>query len=142
MARAPQGDRGAGFERQGRRPALAAVATFGEHSRTRRFPSRQSGVRFLIVDPERDVLERIRSHCDAGLRYYTWALQRMPAIPEQADEVKVVRNLAATLATVLAYAEGALDDREAMEARTEILARYATTIDEENWEPPFRRRTP
>jgi hypothetical protein len=42
----------------------------------------------MDVTPERpDALELIRADCDRGLRYYTWALERMPSIPEQAPHV-------------------------------------------------------
>jgi hypothetical protein len=35
-----------------------------------------------------EILELIRAHCDNGLRYLTWALKRMPSIPEQAGHVR------------------------------------------------------
>jgi phytoene/squalene synthetase len=82
-------------------------------------------------------LELIRDHCDNGLRYYTWALARMPAIPEQAQHVGQVRNLRSSLAHVLAYVEGAGDERRAMVARDEIIQRYIAAVDVEGGEPPF-----
>jgi hypothetical protein len=89
--------------------------------------------------PERpaESLELIRAHCDRGLRYYTWALQRMPSIPEQAPHVNQVRNAALALAHVLAYVEGAEDERGAMLARREIVERYAALVEDEGWQPPF-----
>lgn len=86
-----------------------------------------------------EALERIREHCDRGLRYYTWALEWMPSIPDQAPHVNQVRNLAASLAHVLAYVEGASDERAAMRARGEIVRRYIDMVEAEGWEPPFTR---
>jgi hypothetical protein len=84
-----------------------------------------------------EAVERIREHCDKGLRYYTWALERMPSIPDQAPHVDQVRNLRASLAQVLAYVEGARDERTAMRAREEIVRRYIDLVEAEGWEPPF-----
>lgn len=84
-----------------------------------------------------EALERIREHCDNGLRYFTWALKRMPSIPDQAGHVGQVQNLRSALALVLAYVEGASDERNAMFAREEILLRYTAAIEAEGWEPPF-----
>jgi hypothetical protein len=39
-----------------------------------------------------ETLELIRTHCDNGLRYTTWALKKMPSIPEQAGHVGQVQN--------------------------------------------------
>jgi len=89
------------------------------------------------VDETREVLERIRSHCDNGIKYYTWALKRMPSIPEQAGSVRQVENLRSSLAHVLAYVEGATDERSAMLRRNEIVSRYAKSVEQEGWEPPF-----
>lgn len=89
------------------------------------------------MEETREVLERIRSHCDRGLRYYTWALKRMPSIPEQAGSVREVENLRFSLADVLAYVEGATDERSAMLRTDEIVSRYAKLVEEEGWEPPF-----
>ena len=94
------------------------------------------------MDDKREVLERLRVHCDNGIRYYTWALERMPFIPEQADDVGQVRNLRAHLATVLAYIEGATDERGAMIRREEIVNRYVDAVREEGWEPPFATGPP
>jgi hypothetical protein len=82
-------------------------------------------------------LEQIRQHCDNGLRYYTWALGRMPSIPDQAGAVDHVRSLVSSLAHVLAYVEGASDERSAMAARDEIVRRYIAAVETEGWEPPF-----
>jgi hypothetical protein len=89
------------------------------------------------VDDSHEVLERLRVYCDNGIRYYTWALERMPSIPEQADDVGQVRNLRAHLAHVLAYIEGATDERGAMLQRDEIVNRYVEAVRDEGWEPPF-----
>jgi hypothetical protein len=89
------------------------------------------------VDDSGEVLERIRAYCDNGIKYYTWALERMPSIPEQAGHVGQVRNLRASLAHVLAYIEGATDERGAMLQRGEIVKRYAGSVRDEGWEPPF-----
>jgi hypothetical protein len=87
-----------------------------------------------------EALELIRAHCDNGLRYYTWALERMPSIPEQAPHVDQIRNLKTGLAHVLAYVEGASDERSAMAARGEIELRYIAMIKAEGWQPPFAQR--
>lgn len=89
------------------------------------------------MEETREVLERIRSHCVNGIKYYTWALKRMPSIPEQAGSVRQVENLRSSLAHVLAYVEGATDERSAMLRRDEIVSRYAESVEQEGWEPPF-----
>jgi hypothetical protein len=89
-----------------------------------------------------EVLGRIREYCDNGLRYYTWALKRMLSIPEQAGEVRHVENLRSGLAHVLAYLEGAADERSAMLARGAILTRYSRLVEDESWEPPFKAGSP
>jgi hypothetical protein len=89
-----------------------------------------------------EILERIREHCDNGLKYYTWALKRMPSIPEQAGEVGHVETLRSTLAHVLAYLEGAADERHAMLARDAIVTRYSRLVEDENWEPSFNAGSP
>ena len=94
------------------------------------------------MDDNGKVLERLRVYCDNGIRYYTWALERMPFIPEQAEEVGQVRNLRAHLAAVLAYIEGATDERGAMVQRDEIVNRYVEAVREEGWEPPFATASP
>jgi hypothetical protein len=92
----------------------------------------------MDVNRERpDALELIRAHCDRGLRYYTWALERMPSIPEQAPHVNQVRSALSALAHILAYVEGAKDERQAMILRDEIVERYASMVASEGWEPPF-----
>jgi hypothetical protein len=85
--------------------------------------------------PEATALELIRNHCDNGIRYYTWALKRMPTIPEQAEHVPVVENLRSALAHVLAYVEGASDERSATLKRNEIVLRYIKAVEDEGWEP-------
>jgi hypothetical protein len=92
----------------------------------------------MDVTPDRpDALELIRAHCDRGLRYYTWALERMPSIPEQAPRVNQVRSATLALAHILAYVEGAEDERQAMLLRDEIVERYANVVASERWQPPF-----
>ena len=66
----------------------------------------------------------------------------MPSIPEQADDVGQVRNLRAHLAHVLAYIEGAIDERGAMFQGEEIVKRYVEAVREEGWEPPFAAGPP
>jgi hypothetical protein len=85
-------------------------------------------------------LDLIRRHCDGGLRYYTWALARMPSLPEQAGHAEQVRNSLQALAVVMAYVEGASDERSAMLDAQEIALRYAETVEDEGWEPPFTQR--
>ena len=82
-------------------------------------------------------LELIRAHCDRGLRYYTWALERMPSIREQAPHMSQVESARLALAHVLAYVEGAKDERDAMLARDEIVTRYIAAVQDEGWQPPF-----
>jgi hypothetical protein len=94
------------------------------------------------VDEANEALERIRAHCDNGIRYYTWALKRMPSIPAQAGHVPQVDNLRSSLAHVLAYVEGATDERSAMRMRDEIVTRYVRLVEEEAWEPPFHAGSP
>src|SRR3954447_941949 len=92
----------------------------------------------MDVTPDRpDAIELIRAHCDRGLRYYTWALERMPSIPEQAPRVNQVRSALSALAHILAYVEGAEDERQAMTLRDEIIERYADVVAVEGWQPPF-----
>jgi hypothetical protein len=82
-------------------------------------------------------LELLRQHCDNGLRYYAWALRRMPSIPEQAEDVPLVWNHLHALALVLAYVEGATDERSALLEAHEIGLRYVETVEAERWKPPF-----
>jgi hypothetical protein len=84
-----------------------------------------------------EAIELIRRHCDNGIRYYTWALKRMPSIPDQAPHVGQVRNLMSGLAHVLAYVEGASDERSAMAAAEEIEQRYIAIVEADGWQPPF-----
>jgi hypothetical protein len=87
-----------------------------------------------------ETLELIRAHCDNGLRYLTWALKRMPSIPEQAGHLREVQNYRRAHAHVLAYVEGADDERSASSAVGSIVQRYIATIEAEGWEPPFGSR--
>jgi hypothetical protein len=75
-----------------------------------------------------ETLELIRAHWDAGLRYSTWALRRMPSIPGQADHVREVQNSRHALALVLAYLEGAADERTALSAVEGIVRRYEVMV--------------
>jgi hypothetical protein len=87
-----------------------------------------------------ETLELVRGHCDNSLRYYTWALKRMPSIPEQAGHVREVENYRHALAVVLAYVEGADDERSALSAVDSIVQRYIAAVEAEGWEPPFASR--
>ncbi len=91
---------------------------------------------------EAETVERIRVYCENGIKYYSWALERMPSIPEQADRVREVSNLRSSLAHVLAFIEGATDERSAMLLREEIVDRYAESMRKEGWKPPFASRNP
>jgi hypothetical protein len=93
-------------------------------------------------DSAAESLELIRQHCDNGLRYYTWALKRMPSIPEQAGDVGQVQNSLHALALVLAYVEGATDERSAMAEVEEIRLRFIDIVEAEGWEPPFKKAEP
>jgi hypothetical protein len=44
------------------------------------------------------------------------------------------------LALVLAYVEGASDERSALLEAQEIALRYVETVEDEGWEPPFTQR--
>jgi hypothetical protein len=90
-----------------------------------------------MASPEATALELIRNHCDNGIRYYTWALKRMPTIPEQAEHVPLVENLRSALAQVLAYVEGATNERSAVLMNSEIVLRYTKAVEDEGWEPTF-----
>lgn len=87
-------------------------------------------------------LELLRQHCDNGLRYCAWALRRMPSIPEQAEHVPLAWNHLHALALVLAYVEGATDERTAMLEAHEIGLRYVATVEAEGWEPSFTSAGP
>lgn len=80
-------------------------------------------------------LELIRAHCDNSLKYYTWALRRMPSIPEQAGHVQEVENSRRADAIWLAYVEGADDVEVALSAVDAIIQRYEAAPDVEEWEP-------
>ncbi len=82
-----------------------------------------------------ETLELIRAHCDNGLRYFT--CKRMPSIPEQAGYVREVQNDRNALAIVLAYVEGADDERAAGPAAYAIIRCYIDMVEAEGWEPPF-----
>jgi hypothetical protein len=87
-------------------------------------------------------MELIRTHCDNGLRYYSWALKRMPSIPEQAKYVREVENDRHALALTLAYVEGADSEETALSALDSIVQRYSAAVEKEGWEPPFGGRSP
>jgi hypothetical protein len=80
-------------------------------------------------------LELIRAQCDSSLKYYTWALRRMPSIPEQAGDVQGVENSRRAVALWLAYVEGADDERSALSAVDAIIQRYEAAPDWQEWEP-------
>jgi hypothetical protein len=80
-------------------------------------------------------LELIRAQCDNSMKYYTWALKRMPSIPEQATHVRGVENYRHEVAMWLAYVEGADDPRSALSAVDAIIQRYETAPDWQEWEP-------
>jgi hypothetical protein len=95
----------------------------------------------IMVRPSRgdlsaeERLELIRAQCDSSLKYLTWALKRMPSIPEQAEHVREVHNSRHSVAMWLAYVEGADDARSAMSAIDAIIQRYESAPDWEEWEP-------
>ena len=66
----------------------------------------------------------------------------MPSIPEQAGHVPLVRNLKSPWAHVLAYIEGATDERSVMSKGEEIEARYENAVEDERWESPFAKDAP
>jgi hypothetical protein len=80
-------------------------------------------------------LELIRAQCDSSLKYHTWALRRMPSIPEQAGHVQEVENSRRSVAIWLAYVEGADDERSALSAVDAIIQRYEAAPEVEEWEP-------
>jgi len=80
-------------------------------------------------------LELIRAQCDNSLKYYTWALKRMPSIPEQAGHVREVENSRHAVAMWLAYVEGADDVESALSAVDAIIQRYEAAPDWQEWEP-------
>jgi hypothetical protein len=81
-------------------------------------------------------LAAIRDHCDRGLRYYAWALKRMPSIPEQVDSVTQVESAMYAHAIVLAYVE-AKSERDALWAVGQIMQRYSEAVEAEGWQPSF-----
>lgn len=80
-------------------------------------------------------LELIRAQCDNSMKYMTWALKRMPSIPEQAGHSPAVENDRRSVAMWLAYVEGADDARSALSAVDAIIRRYDEAPDWEEWEP-------
>lgn len=80
-------------------------------------------------------LDLIRAQCDDSMKYYTWALKRMPSIPEQAGHVREVENSRREVAMWLAYIEGADDARSALSAVDAIIQRYEAAPDWLEWEP-------
>jgi len=51
--------------------------------------------------------------------------------------MRQVQSARLALAHVLAYVEGAKDERSAMLVRDEIVERYMESVKGEGWEPPF-----
>jgi hypothetical protein len=86
-------------------------------------------------------LGTIRDHCDRGLRYYAWALKRMPSILEQVDQIPQVTSSMFALALVLAYADGAETEREALRTAGDITSRYNDAVESEEWQPQFGPRS-
>jgi hypothetical protein len=80
-------------------------------------------------------LELIRAQCDSSMKDHTWALKRMPSIPEQAEHVREVENSRRAVAMWLAYVEGADDVRSALSAIDAIIQRYEAAPDWQEWEP-------
>jgi hypothetical protein len=80
-------------------------------------------------------LELIRGQCDSSMKDHTWALKRMPSIPEQAEHVREVENSRRAVAMWLAYVEGAGDPRSALSAVDAIIQRYEAAPDWQEWEP-------
>lgn len=80
-------------------------------------------------------LEVIRAQCDSSLKYHTWALKRMPSIPEQAEHVREVEASRRAVAMWLAYVEGADDVDSALSAVDAIIQRYEAAPDWQEWEP-------
>jgi hypothetical protein len=64
----------------------------------------------------------------------------MPSFPEQAGHAGQVRSHLHGLALVLAFVEGASDERSAMLEANEIVLRYEELVEAEGWEPQFRKR--
>ena len=96
--------------------------------------TRRTGERRVLSASES--VELLRQHCDDGLRHYTWVLER-PSVPEQEGYVQAVRNGLYAMALVLAFVEGAPDERTAMLDAHEITLRYVESVKNEGWEPPF-----
>ena len=111
---------------------------YDRHDRLIAPQTHRTGERRVLSESES--LEQIRQHCDDGLRYYTWVLERMPSIPEQEGYIQAVRNGLYAMALVLAYVEGAPDERTAMLDAHEITRRYVESVEAEGWEPPFTQR--
>jgi hypothetical protein len=88
-------------------------------------------------------LVRIRDFCDSGIRYYTWALKRMPSIPEQAAHMPRIEERRLELAQVLAFVEGAPNSRAAiLAANDDIVPRYVRMVEEEKWMPTCAESVP
>jgi len=79
-------------------------------------------------------LELIRGQCDSSMKDHTWALKRMPSIPEQAEHVREVENSRRAVAMWLAYVEGADDPRSALSAVDAIIQRYEAAPDWQEWD--------
>jgi hypothetical protein len=96
-----------------------------------------------MADPPEVALSRIRAFCEEGIRYYTWALKRMPSLPDQAGHVPTIEQRRLGLAQILAFVEGSPDSRAAVvAARDDIVPRYVRMVEEENWTPTFADGVP
>jgi hypothetical protein len=96
-----------------------------------------------MSDTPEAALARIQAFCDGGIRYYTWALKRMPSIPAQAAHVPTIEERRLGLAQVLAFVEGAPDSRAAiLAARDDIVPRYVRMVEKEQWMPTFAEGMP
>jgi hypothetical protein len=91
---------------------------------------------------EEEILERIRIHCDNGLRYYASALNRLrsgewvPSRNAAEEEEHSITNAIYSLANILALIEGATEPHSMMTAREEIFDRYLKLTLVEPWVPP------
>lgn len=80
-------------------------------------------------------LRRARTHCDGGIRYCIWALNR---VGEVDDEVRTLERHLFSLAQIVALLEGALNEREAgIMAREVIIPRYRGLVESEEWAPSW-----
>lgn len=88
-----------------------------------------------------EIVERIRAHCDNGLRYYASALNKLrsgewkPSHKPAEDEERELSNAIYSLANVLVLIEGAPSPREALLAREEVMERYLRITRDDPWKP-------